>query len=222
MVSEVGIRGSILGDYSDPESMATNIQGKPGAFRLALMLDMTMSCSDVFISFLLGGILIASGANSLLSMIAMSFRLMQQAVLATNLLHMFAASLLLDPTLPFAPIVDELWATDSAGTSTSESLGYLFLLLHKYGYLLALIFFGISLFLFGYVVLVWGVFPKWLGVALALAGIGYVMDSSLFFLMDGYNGETTNILMLPALVAEFGLAGLLLFRQPTLSLKRSS
>jgi hypothetical protein len=64
----------------------------------------------------------------------------------------------------------------------------------------------------GYVIWVWGVFPRWVGCLFFLAGLGYVSDSTLFFLMNGYDGQATAILLLPALLAEFGFTGCLLLK----------
>ena len=103
-----------------------------------------------------------------------------------------------------------------AGTDPAESLAFLFLLLHKYGHLLALVFLGVSMILLGVVILIHGVFPRLLGGIIALAGFGYVLDSSLYFLGTGYNGEATALLMLPAAVSELGLTGWLLLCSPSL------
>ncbi|KAL7559074.1 hypothetical protein ACA910_018425 [Epithemia clementina (nom. ined.)] len=56
MVAEVGIRGNLL-YFNDPVATAENIQAHPAQLRWAFMLDLVMSCCDVLISLLLGGIL---------------------------------------------------------------------------------------------------------------------------------------------------------------------
>ena len=210
ITSEVGLRGAVV-DYNDVDATISNIQEKPSALRWSLLLDLTMSVSDVALSILLGAVLVVNGADKLLTIIAMVFRIVQQAVLATNLLHLFVASLLLDPSLAtwdFLSIVfDEAQAA---------SLAMLFIYLHKYGYAVALVFFAISMACLGGVIWHSRVFPRWLGVATALAGVGYFVDCVSCFLVEGYTGDGTmsNICMLPVFVAEFGLAGWLLFRKP--------
>lgn len=52
--------------------------------------------------------------------------------------------------------------------------------------------------------------PKILGWSLLLAGLGYITDSILYFLYEGYDGQISNWLMLPVFIAEFGLAGWLI------------
>ncbi|KAL7559073.1 hypothetical protein ACA910_018424 [Epithemia clementina (nom. ined.)] len=175
------------------------------------------------------------GAHTNLSILSVVFRLMQQAVLATNLLFMFAASILLDQTLPVSNVVAAMFPTfvingnnnddnavATATTTMNESLAFVFLLIHKYGYLLALIFFGISMAILGYVVSVWGVFPKWIGYLLGLSGVAYILDSTLYFLKSGYDGQATGILMLPVLITEILFAGCLLLKKQTWSDHRNT
>lgn len=208
--SEAGLRGTLI-DYNDADTTISRLQESPARLRWSLLLDLTMSVSDVALSILLGGILIVNRADKLLTIIAMMFRIVQQAVLATNLLHLFVASLLVDTTLPTAVVLSQAFEDASA-----ESLAMLFLYLHKYGYAVALVFFAISMSLLGIIIWQSRVFPRWLGVAIALAGFGYLLDSVSYFLVNGYTGENaiSSVYMLPAFVAEFGFAGWLLARKP--------
>lgn len=230
MTAELGIRGNLL-DFSSPSTTAENIRQNPALLRQAFVLDLIVSCADVVISILFSFILVESGANPVLSLSSVAFRLLQDAVIACNLLHMFAASLLLDlslnPPFPAASAIDALASIyndnedkrsdELTGTDPAESLAFYFLLLHKYGNLLALVFLGVSMILLGIVVLMHGVFPRWWGGIVALAGFGYVLDSGLYFLIMGYNGEATALLMLPALVSESGVMAWLLFCSPSLA-----
>eukprot|EP00977_Amphora_coffeiformis_P009805 scaffold2256_cov166-Amphora_coffeaeformis.AAC.10 len=226
--SEVGLRGSLI-DYNDTTTTITNIQDSPTGLRWSLLLDLTMSVSDVALSILLGAVLWAHGADKLFTVMAMVFRIVQQAILASNLLHLFVASLLLDTSLPWRAAVaawlsmsDEEDGNNNIGENGSgsgmniESLAMLFLYLHKYGYAVALVFFGVSMILLGGVIWNSRIFPRWLGAATSLAGVGYVLDSTAYFGVHGYTGDgiVSQICMLPVFVAEFGLAGWLLFRKP--------
>lgn len=215
--SEVGLRGSLI-DFTDADTTIANIQDSPAGLRWSLFLDLTMSVSDVALSILLGAALWVNGADKLLTVTAMVFRIVQQAILATNLLHLFVASLLLDPTLPAAAVLSSssINNDDNVDNTNVKSLVMLFLYLHKYGYAVALVFFGISMCLLGCVIWTSRIFPQWLGAAASLAGLGYLLDSTLFFLVNGYTGDgvVSNICMLPVFVAEFGLAGWLLLKKP--------
>lgn len=210
ITSEVVLRGSLI-DYTDANATISNIQATPAALRWSLLLDLSMSAFDVALSTLLGAVLIDNGADKLVTIMAMVFRIVQQAVLASNLLHLLVASLLLDPSLATWNIVENIFQEGQ-----SESLAMFFIYLHKYGYAVALVFFAISMALLGAVIWQSRIYPQWLGAAVALAGIGYGLDSISYFVVNGYTGDGTlnSIYMLPVFVAEFGLAGWLLLREP--------
>ena len=103
----------------------------------------------------------------------------------------------------------ELWNTVVCCDAViSLFVAMLFLNVHKYGYAVALVFFAISMALLGSVIWQSRIYPQWLGAAIALAGVGYWLDSLSYFVVDGYTGDGTmnSIYMLPVFVAEFGFA----------------
>jgi len=66
----------------------------------------------------------------------------------------------------------------------------------------------------GFTIVLWGVFPRWMGYAMSLAGLCYIINSSLYLFLPGYDGAITFILLIPALVSHFWLAGWLLVNTP--------
>jgi hypothetical protein len=64
-----------------------------------------------------------------------------------------------------------------------QELAALFLDIYQHGFVLAHIFFGLWLFPMGYLVFKSGFLPKVIGVFLIIAGVGYVVDFTLFFLL---------------------------------------
>jgi hypothetical protein len=66
----------------------------------------------------------------------------------------------------------------------------------------------------GFTILLWGVFPRYMGWAMAISGVTYMLNSALFLFWPGYDGTITFILMFPPLVAHFWLAGWLLVNTP--------
>jgi hypothetical protein len=70
-------------------------------------------------------------------------------------------------------------------TDQLQALAYLLLRLHDQGLLIAHIFFGLWLLPMGTLVFKSGFIPKMVGVLLAIAGVGYVVQSFAAFL--GYN-----------------------------------
>lgn len=66
---------------------------------------------------------------------------------------------------------------------------------HKYGDILGLAFFGVSTLIIGYLALSSGQVPRPLGVLLVLAGTGYLVDTFSFFLIPGYGGSASPIVL---------------------------
>ena len=137
-----------------------------------------------------------------LSLLAAAFRLTQTAVIGLNLLAMFGALVVLEEA-------DYLGAF---GAGQTEALAALSLDIHAYGYTLGLTFFAVSTLLIGYLAIRSGVVPKALGILLGLAGAGYLADSFAFFLVPGYDGSISPILLAPAIVGELWFALWLLLR----------
>mmetsp|Transcript_15473 Transcript_15473/g.24275 ORF Transcript_15473/g.24275 Transcript_15473/m.24275 type:complete len:273 (-) Transcript_15473:172-990(-) len=219
IVAEVGIRGKVI-DFSSIEQTAENIRSNPKSLRYSLMLDVIMGCSDVFVSILLGFILVTAGVDPILSIASSGFRYLQQAVIACCLMFLFAASMLLDENMDAIIGVGtaiESLSSGEQGVDAAESLAFFFLAMHKYGYLLALFFFGVSLFILGLLIVQRGVFPKFFGWAILLAGLGYIIDTFLYMLRTGYNGEISDYLMIPVFIAEFGFTGWLIMRAPQMA-----
>jgi hypothetical protein len=79
-------------------------------------------------------------------------------------------------------------------TDQLQAIVYLLLGLHDQGLLIAHIFFGLWLLPMGYLVFQSGFLPKFVGVLLVIAGVGYVVQSFAAFL--GYN---LNIIMFTGL-----------------------
>jgi len=140
--------------------------------------------------------------SRVLSLLAAAFRLTQTAIIGVNLLNMFGALLILTEA-------EYLGAFDER---QSEALSLFMLDLHQYGYTLGLTFFGVSTVIIGYLALSSGCIPRVLGALLCLAGLGYVADSVAFFLVPGYDGSVSPILLAPAIVGEVWFAFWLLFK----------
>jgi hypothetical protein len=67
-----------------------------------------------------------------------------------------------------------------------NALVMFFLSLYTYGVFIAGIFWGLWLFPLGYLVFKSGFIPKFIGVLLVIAGLGYIIDSLCKFLMPHY------------------------------------
>ena len=169
-------------------------------FRMGFAADVVVFLCDVALAVVL--YFLFAPLSKVVSMLAAAFRLTQTAIIGLNLLSMFGALLVLQQA-------DYLGAFS---TGESESLASLFLDMHKYGYTLGLTFFGASTMLIGYLAYRSGVVPRLLSGLLVFAGIGYVGDSAAFFLVPGYEGSISPILLAPAIVGEIWFAFWLLLK----------
>jgi hypothetical protein len=137
MTADVWVRGSLI-DFSSISSTCENISQDASLFRLGILADLTMCISDAFVAVLLAAIFVYAGANPVLAISSSVFRFLQTATIAMNLLHMLAAAVLLDSRYQFADALAEGSLGTADGASIGSDIAYLFLLVHKYGYLLAL------------------------------------------------------------------------------------
>lgn len=216
MTSEVGLRGSILVANDDKQTFA-NLLATPARLRASVLSDACMSVADVLVSVVLASVLLQAGSNLLWTTLATVFRLVQQAVLMANLIHLVAACLLVDESLAvYAALQSLLPSNDADGNTVQPVLTLLFFHLHTYGYALAMIFFALALVSLGIVLWTSRIYPRWLAVSLLLAGTGYMIDSVAYFCVADYSGDTglSQVCMLPVLVGEVGLAVTLLVQPP--------
>jgi hypothetical protein len=127
------------------------------------------------------------------SLLAAALRLVTLPIYAGSLLFMLAALV--------------------AATEADHRDDALFLLnLHNYGYAIGLAFFAVHCVVLGHLLVRSRRAPSSLGVLLGVAGAGYLSNSLLYFLGPGYEGSATVILLLPAIIAESWLCGLLLWK----------
>ena len=199
LFAEIGVRSRLI-ESGDPAATAQNIIDAPMLFRAGLAADIIMFLADVAIAVVLYQLL--RPLSRTLAMLAAAFRMTQTAVIGLNLLNMLQAVRILDD-------VDYL---GSFGTDQTDTLALLYLEAHKYGYILGLAFFGVSTIIIGYLALSSRMIPRPLALLLVLAGTGYLVDTFSFFLIPGYDGSASPIVLAPALIAEIWFALWLLTR----------
>lgn len=189
LFAELAVRTRLV-ERDDPAATAANILESPGLFRMGVAADVVMLVADVAIAVVLFQLL--RPINHTLAMFAAAFRLTQTAVLSLNLLSMFQALRILDDT-------DYL---ETFGTDRVEALAMLSLDSHRYGYILGLTFFGFATLAIGAMAWSSNRMPSALGVVLMLAGAGYVVDMAMFFMIPGYDGGVSAVVLAPALIGE--------------------
>lgn len=176
-----------------------------GLFRLGVAADAAMAMADVALAVLL--YLLLRSVSPALSLTAMVFRLVQSAIIGTNLLNQQTALLMLSEGLggtgtPAA----SAFSTDQLAMLAAYSLER-----HAYGYDLGLLFFGVNCLLVGYLVIRAGFLPTLLGYALAASGIVYLVGSTLRILAPALSDAFALAYIVP-LLAESALALWLLLR----------
>ena len=193
LFAEIGVRSQLI-EPGHPSATARNIIDSPMLFRAGLAADIVMFIADVAIAVVLYQLLRPLGRT--MALLAAAFRMTQTAVIGLNLLNMFQA----------VRILDDADYLGTFGADQIDTLALLYLDAHKYGYILGLAFFGVSTLIVGYLALSSRQMPRPLGVLLVLAGAGYLIDTFSFFLIPGYDGSASPIVLAPALVAEVWFA----------------
>ena len=184
----------------DAATTTDNIQASESLYRSGVVSYLIVFLSEIGTTILLYKLL--APVNKTLAMVMMTTRLMQAAVHAANLINFIFPLILLnggDYLTSFAP--DQI-----------NSLVLLFTDVHYYGVLVSEAFFAVSLFLLGYLVYKSELFPGILGIMLAIAGAGYVLDSFGIFLMPQHQALFANIMIAPAIIAELSFTLWLLIK----------
>ena len=199
LFAEVGVRSRLI-EAGDPATTAANIADSQWLFRAGFAADLVVFLADVALAVVLYRLL--EPISRTLSMAAAAFRLTQMAIIGMNLLNMFNA----------VRILDDADYLDTFGPDQVEAFALLSLDAHKYGYILGLTFFGVATMIIGYMAITSRRMPTALGAVLSLAGAGYVIDSAMFFMIPGYDGAVSPIVLAPAVISEAWFALWLLTR----------
>lgn len=189
----------VLGDAT---TTANNIMTNELLFRIGIFSFIVVAILDVVVAWALYVLL--KPVNKSLSLLAAWFRLAYVAIFGIALHNFFSVLQLLssaDQTV-FEP--NQLHAQIM-----------LFLNAYNYGWLIGLVFFGLHLFVLGYLIFKSGYIPRILGVLLIFASLGYIIDSFANFLLPNYTNYEAIFLLIvavPAIIAELSLSLWLLLK----------
>jgi hypothetical protein len=194
------VRTSLV-ESGDAEATAANILDSEFLFRLSFSSDVIAFTTEIALAIVLYSLF--KPVNETLALVAAAFRLAQAAAAGINLVSQFAALLLLNGS-------DYLGVFDRGQV---DALVLLSLDAHEIGYLIALVFFGLSTFFLGYLVWKSGYFPAVLGILLMiLVPIGYVLDSFTTFLIEDKDEIISVVLVTPAAITELVFVAWLLVK----------
>lgn len=186
LFSEIVVRSSLISP-GDATATANNILASQGLFRLGFAGDLVVFLCDVAVAMLLYVLLRSTSEAG--ALVSSGFRLTGTAIYGVNLLNYFAALLVLNGSGPLAAFSSE----------QLNSLALLFLEIHKHGYDLGLVFFGLHCLVLGYLLYKSDLFPSILGLLMALAGLGYLVGSATLFLWPRFAGTVEAIYILPVI-----------------------
>jgi len=159
----------------DATATADNIRASEWLFRLGIVSQSVVFLTEIVLTVLLYVLL--RPVSRTLSLVAAFARLAMAVIQGINLLPYFVALLLLSGAgylTAFEP--DQL-----------DALALLFLDAHQYGDYIWQVFFGLHLFVLGYLIFKSGYFPRILGVLVIVGSLGYLTDSFGNFLYPNYD-----------------------------------
>lgn len=188
--SEGYVRSSLI-IPGDATTTAQNILASEGLFRLGFVSDLVAFLADAVVAILL--YILLKPVSKILSIIAAVFRLLAHPAIASlNLLNHYI-------------VLQVLSGADFLSTFQTDQLHALAMLLleaHTYGYLVAGAFFGFHCLLLGYLLYKSNLFPAILGILMAVASAGYLVESFGNFLFPGYEVVYTWIVAVTAVIGE--------------------
>jgi hypothetical protein len=190
LFGEIFVRNKIIVE-GDPAATALNIMASPMLWRFGIAGDLLMQVCDVPLIVIF--YILLRPVNKNLALLNLSFNLIQTAVLVVNKLNLLMPMFLLEDA-------EYLKTVDLAELQT---LSYLFIKLHNYGFGVGLIFFGFVCIVEGHLIVKSTFFPRAIGRLMQLAGICYLVNS---FILVLYPALSSMIILLPCFVAELALA----------------
>jgi len=208
----IAVRWALI-EWEQPERTASSISEYIGVFKLGIFFDALVCILDIHIGVTLGLILVGAGVNPATACTVVVFKIVQQAVSAAALIFMIGSSLMLDESMPIFETIQKYFYSDNLPPIGTQ-ISFMFLMLNQYGHYLSQIFGGVYMFMLGATIILWGVFPRYMGYSMCFAGLGYGINSCLFLFWPGYDGIITWVMLLPAFMTSFWLGGWLLINTP--------
>jgi len=190
--AQMYVRPSVL-VAGDATATANNIRANATLFRVGLAADVIGAVCFLFVAIALYFLLRSVSPKAALTMLVIVG--VSVAIECVNMVNHAGALVV---------------ATDGAysgamGGRAADGLALLFLDLHKYGVLIAQVFFGLWLLPLGYLVYRSGWFPKALGVLLAVACFFYLVELMAVFATDNFDPAMA-VISAPAGIAEIVFA----------------
>lgn len=192
LFAEAFVRLSVIAP-GDAAATTANIANAATLFRGGIVADLLMVSFDVAVAVGLYALL--KHVHRPLAMLAAALRLIQAAVIATNLMNMTSALQLATGT-----------ARDALGAAATEALVLAAMDLHGVVYDLGLVFFGLACVVLGHLLRVSRLVPTVIAVGLSVAGVVYLVGSFAALFSPPLAAALDPMYGL-ALLGELGVAG---------------
>ncbi len=199
LFGEAFVRGTLLVS-GDPSATAGRIAASGLTWRAGIAGDLLMHVLDVPVIVILYLLLRPAGVP--LALTATVANLVQTAVLAINKLNLLVPLFLQEN-------VDYL-RTFTAGQL--DTLGYLAIKAHGFGFAIGLVFFGVACLARGVLIYRCGYLPRVLGLLIAVAGASYLLNSAALVLAPGFAAAIFPAILVPAFLGELSLCLWLIFK----------
>jgi hypothetical protein len=178
----------------DAFATAQNIAASATMWRASVSAELGYLVIAVIVDVLLYRLL--RPVNATIALLAFALNLVSIAVEVVGRFMLLAPIVLLGD----APYLQAI-AVDAR-----QALAYAFLRLHDHGWALALVFFGAVCIAWGHLIRTSGFLPRTLGWLMQLAGVCYIVNSYALLLVPPLARTLFPAILLPAFVAELGLA----------------
>lgn len=191
LFAEVFVREALLVPH-DVVATARNIQSHEMFYRLGFVADLVnFICGLPVIAFFY---LLFNPVNRRITIVAMFFVVISNAIAATNTLHHLQPLLLLNGYTGIFR-ADQLAAFSTMALEAGSQ-----------GYAIALVFFGFYCVFIGYLIARTRVMPKVLGIMYAIAGVCYIINSFVMFLSPGFDNPLFPYILIPSFLGELSVA----------------
>ena len=185
--------------FGDAIATANNILASEWLFRIGFVSDVLAGVFFLLAAWALYVLL--KPVNKNIALLFLLLNLGGVAVQCINMLNLFSAVLLLSGA-------DYLKVFQA---DQLQALAMLFLDLHKNGFMIAQLFYGVWLFPLGYLVFKSGYLPRILGIVLMVECFGWLMYPFQFFLFPSY-GVISYLSFAVGFIGEFSLTLWLLIK----------
>ncbi len=191
-LGEMFVRNSIIVP-GDAAATAHNLAASPTLWRLGIAGDLLMHVCDLVV--MLAYIVLFWPVNRKLIVLAVLLNLVQTAVLVANKFNL---------VMPLFLLRNDEYLTPFS-LQQLQTLSFLFIKAHSYGFGIGLIFFGCSSLVIGYLIRISAFLPGVLGIGLQIAGVCYLFNSFALILAPTISTMLFPAILLPPFIAELSL-----------------